>query len=399
MKKHSIVLMFAILTLLFTSCAAFKADAKINSAVETISPNSAEVQPMSVPIVEDEPRVVRFSATGDNLIHDGIYLQAAERANGNGYDFAPLYANVADFYKQFDVNWINQETLVTDELPPSSYPTFCTPTALAIAAHNIGFNVFAMSNNHSYDKGALGIAATRRFWETMPDDIVTTGFFEGDADYDNIPIHEVNGVKIAYLAYTQYTNGIPTPKDATAHIILTSDEMLIERQVRLAQELADFVVVGVHWGNEGSHTVTEAQRALAQKIADFGADAIIGTHPHVIQPVEWIISVDQRKIPIAYSLGNFVSTQSAAPNMIGLVLNFDITENESGNFTAQNVAATPTVTHYDAHYKNVREYLYKDYTDELAQKHGVNVNYPSFSREYISGLLKANISSEFLNLN
>ncbi|MEG0484810.1 MAG: CapA family protein, partial [Oscillospiraceae bacterium] len=84
---------------------------------------------------------------------------------------------------------------------------------------------------------------------------------------------------------------------------------------------------------------------------------------------------------------------------IGLVLNFDIAENESGNFSAQNVAATPVVTHYDANYKNVREYLYKDYTDELAQKHGVNVNYPSFSREYISGLLKANISSEFLNLN
>ncbi|MEF9975696.1 MAG: hypothetical protein RR754_02945, partial [Oscillospiraceae bacterium] len=76
MKKHSIVLMFAILISLFTSCTAFNVDAKINSAVEVITPNSAEMQPTSIPIMEDKPRVVRFSATGDNLIHDGIYLQA-----------------------------------------------------------------------------------------------------------------------------------------------------------------------------------------------------------------------------------------------------------------------------------------------------------------------------------
>ena len=125
-----------------------------------------------------------------------------------------------------------------------------------------------MSNNHSYDKGAQGIAATLRFWDDMPDDVVTTGLYAGEADYGNIPIQEKEGVRIAYLAYTETTNGLPTPSDAAANVIYTSQEDVIQQQIELARQQADIVVVGVHWGVEGSHTPTDAQRALGQKIAD-----------------------------------------------------------------------------------------------------------------------------------
>ena len=158
----------------------------------------------SVPEPEPEPQPtvtrLRFSATGDNLIHDGIYQQARARTGGESYDFGPLYENLKPFYEGFDINWINQETLVTDELPPSSYPQFCTPAACGRAIYDLGMRVIAMSNNHAYDKYADGIAATRRFWAGMPDDVVTTGLWAGEADYDRIPLQEKDGVTFAYLA-------------------------------------------------------------------------------------------------------------------------------------------------------------------------------------------------------
>lgn len=344
---------------------------------------------------------LHVSATGDNLIHDGIYLQARQRAGGNGYDFGLLYENVAYFYQNFDINWINQETLVTDELPPSSYPCFCTPGALAQEAYDIGFRVFSLSNNHSYDQGAEGIAATRRFWASMPDDVVTTGLFAGESDYSNIPIQEKDGVKIAYLAYTDSTNGIPTPQNAEANVIYTSQEDVIQMQIELAQTMADVVVVGVHWGTENSHVVNDAQRALAQKIADWGADIIIGTHPHVVQTIEMLTSAkDGTQVPVAYSLGNFVSTQIQADNLIGILLTFDITKTTQPDGTVsscviENVKAIPEVMHYDANFQNARAYLFRNYTDELAASHGNG----SMSRAYIQSVLEENIPAEYLVLD
>lgn len=376
------------------------------NAPASAPPVSSTPEPESKPEPEPEPEPIvttlRFSATGDNLIHDGLYLQAGRRAGGDGYDFTALYENVAPFYQDFDINWINQETLVTDELPPSSYPCFCTPAALGREVYDVGWRVIAMSNNHAYDKGAAGIAATRRFWADMPGDVVTTGLFAGEADYDNIPIQEKDGVRIAYLAYTEHTNGLPTPSEAEANIIYTSEEDVIQRQIELASEQADVVVVGVHWGVEGSHNVTDAQRALGQKMADWGADVIIGTHPHVVQAVESLTAADGRNVPIAYSLGNFVSTQANADNLIGLILTFSITKTTQPDGTSDTVIgevqAVPMVMHYDANYANGRAYLYRDYTDELAAAHGVRARYPSFSREYITQVLTDYIDPSYLVL-
>ena len=183
----------------------------------------------------------------------------------------------------------------------------------------------------------------------------------------------------------------------------TSQAVVIQQQIELARQQADIVVVGVHWGVEGSHTPTDAQRALGQKIADWGADVIIGTHPHVIQPVELLTAAGTGKtVPIAYSLGNFVSTQAAANNMVGVILTFDITKTTqpdgSASASVGNVHAVPMVMHYDSNYTNARAYLYRDYTEELAAAHGVRARFSGFSKEYITQLLTEYISPEFLVL-
>ena len=291
-------------------------------------------------------------------------------------------ANLLDFYAQQDINWINQETLCSKELAPSTYPCFSTPGECAEALYRAGFRVFSLSNNHTYDKGAAGIAATLRFWETMPEDVITTGLWKGEADYGRIPIQTVDGVKIAYLSYTEHTNGIPRNSKMTANIIYTSQQDVMEQQVRAARQEADFVVVGVHWGVEDSHNITQAQRTLAQSLADWGADVIIGTHPHVLQDAEWRTAADGRNVFVAYSLGNFLSTQSKPDQLIGAVLTLDLEQTTEPDGSVHCAVRGPklhvTVTHYDAGKSNVRTYLFRDYTPELAQAHGVRAAYPFF---------------------
>ena len=278
-------------------------------------------------------------------------------------------------------------------------------TYLTISGYNMQTGIRTRVSADVTDGGDIVLNA-RLFGDIirrMPDDVVTTGLYAGEADYGNIPIQEKEGVRIAYLAYTETTNGLPTPSDAAANVIYTSQEDVIQQQIELARQQADIVVVGVHWGVEGSHTPTDAQHALGQKIADWGADVIIGTHPHVIQPVELLTAAGTGKtVPIAYSLGNFVSTQAAANNMVGVILTFDITKTTqpdgSASASVGNVHAVPMVMHYDSNYTNARAYLYRDYTEELAAAHGVRARFSGFSKEYITQLLTEYISPEFLVL-
>jgi len=364
-----------------------------------------EAPASSVPEVEPEPVVetVTFSATGDDLIHSPIYKQAAWRASGDEkYSFDYCYEHIAPFYAQQDVNWINQETLCNDELEPSTYPCFSTPGDCARALYRAGVRVFSLSNNHTYDKGAKGIAATLRFWESMPEDVVTTGLWAGESDYDRIPLQTVNGVTIAYLSYTEHTNGIPQNSSMTANVIYTSQTDVIQRQVQAARQQADFVVVGVHWGVEDSHTIVDSQRTLAQQLANWGADVIVGTHPHVLQDAQWLTAEDGRQTFVAYSLGNFLSTQKRPDQLVGAILTLQMQKTTDPDGTVHRAVLEPklhpTVTHYDAGKSNVRTYLLRDYTQELAANHGVRGNYPGFSLEKAGQIAENNISSDFLDL-
>ena len=353
-------------------------------------------EPVQTPPQPEPPKTVRFLAAGDDLIHGSIYLQAERRAAAageSGYDFGYLYENVAPFLQDRDLCYINQETLINDVYAPSTYPCFSSPAELGGELYDMGFRIFSVSNNHTYDKGAGGIAATRAYWAQMPADTAVFGLYTDPKSDDAICLYEKNGITFAFLAYTEHTNGIPTPSNSEAAVVYTSDEETMEWQIRRARELADVVVVAPHWGVEGSHHVTDAQRTLAAKMCGWGADVILGSHPHVLQD-----ETTQRNALVIYSLGNFVSAQSAPDNLISGFFTFDVTLHPDGRVEITSPLLHPLVTHYSSGYRDITAYLYSDYTPELAAAHGVRANYPRFSYDYIGQVLKQTIQQEYLAL-
>ncbi|MBO6107923.1 MAG: CapA family protein [Eubacterium sp.] len=343
---------------------------------------------------------ITFSASGDNLIHSYIYNQARERTNDGSYDFSFAYEKVAKLFNKTDINWINQETLVTDTLEPDTFPTFSTPGDVARALYDINFRIFNISTNHTYDQGADGLTQSVKFWKSMPD-VLATGLVKGEK-YENIPIYEKEGVKFAFLSYTYGTNGLTVPEDSKYHVILLSQKDVIRSQMKLARELADVVVVSCHWGNEDSHTVTDEQRSTAKMLTRLGADLIIGTHPHVVQDAEWVEAKGRRAF-CAYSLGNFISGQSIADNLIGvtLTLTFEVHEdllNDTFRVIIKDPKLIPNITDYRSSHADLRVFWLKNYTRDLADTHGVRGYDSRFSYDYIFSVLKDNISSEFLKL-
>ena len=381
--------------------AALLAGCGAGPSIEVTVTPAPTAAPTAEPTPEPTPLVqtVRFSATGDNLIHEGLYNQARARAEDGGYDFSAAYAPMRDFYADFDLNWLNQETLVNDAYEPSGYPCFSTPGDITDALYDLGFRVFSLSNNHSYDKGAGGIDASREHWAAMPEDVVTAGFYDLSDPTADLALQTVNGITIGYLSYTEHTNGIPTPADTDYGVIYLSQTDVIEAQIAALRPACDVLVVSCHRGVEGSHTVTDAQRDTAQWLADAGADLIIGTHPHVTQTAQWLTAADGRQVFVAYSLGNFISAQAQADNMIGAVLGITMekTTQPDGTVTValKDPGLYPTVTQYESGYRDIRVYPYPDYTDEMGAAHG---NF-TLSRDQIRGVLEQSIDAEFLVLD
>ena len=168
--------------------------------------------------------------------------------------------------------------------------------------------------------------------------------------------------------------------------------------IKAAKQASDVCVVALHWGIENSDIIEDWQRTYAKALADAGADIIIGNHPHVLRDIEMIERKDGGKTLCAYSLGNFISAQSVGQNLIGGILEFNVTMTEGEKSASiTDVKLTPIVTHYDGNYSNVRIYKLSDYTPELALAHGVR-QFSTFSYDYILEVLKKNIIEIYLVL-
>ncbi len=339
---------------------------------------------------------VSFLAVGDNLIHSSLYKQAAARAGDGTYDFGYAYQYIADYIDDADISILNQETLIAPGHDISSYPCFNSPEELGDEMLGIGFDVFSISTNHSLDKGESGLIAAINYWKNRAG-ATTTGAYLNAEDYQTIPTNVVNGVTVAYVGFTQSTNGLKLPDGSEVVLQLASDEAALEERIKKADGIADVVVVTAHWGDEYTHEPNESQKLLAQKISDWGADVIIGTHPHVIQPVEFITSSSGKQTLVAYSLGNFISAQDRGARMLGGMLEFDAVKNDvTGEVTITDVEFSCVVTHYGSSFADVRVYALKDYTPELAAAHGVRTHTSEFSLDYLKNIYTTVIDAQYI---
>ena len=384
--KRFILLITVCMTLIMGGCVEAK---DVNATVDSQLPPEPTARPTDT---------VSFIAAGDNLIHGSIYLQAKNRSANGTYDFDYVYQNTEDYFKSFDVRFINQETIVNSAFPPSTYPQFSTPVEMGDKVVSMGFNVVGTSNNHSYDMGATGVYSSLEYWNSQP--VVNMGFYTGD-DSKDIKYLTKNNITMAFLAYTYGTNGLNISDPNCPKVINIEDFDTIERQVNIAKANADVVIVSCHWGYEDTNKINDLQREVADRLNIMGVDVIIGTHPHVIQTVEWHTNdVNDNKTLICYSLGNFISAQSKANNMIGGLFQFKINKEYDlgGNYkiTITKPYFVPTITHYDANYSNIRNYLLKDYTPDLAASHGVVAYDNQFSYNYVENKVYSVIPEEFL---
>lgn len=359
--------------------------------ITTLSPETASTMPEEKP---KESFTVSFCAVGDNLIHSPIYRQAQK--NG-GYDFSAAYADVADIIKSADLAVINQETLICNDMyEPSNYPRFNSPAALGDYMIELGFDVFTLANNHCLDYGEEGLAYSLDYWESR--NALTAGVYRNEEDKNNIRTGNFGGITFSFLSYTESLNGLYLPKTSEMVIGDVNDLDGMIADIKAAKEISDVCVVALHWGVEGSGTIEEWQREYADKLAQAGADIIIGNHPHVLRGIE-MIEREGGDALCAYSLGNFISAQNVGTNLVSGILEFNVTVTEGESSPViSDVRLTPIVTHYDNGYSKLRLYKLSNYTPELAAAHGVH-SYGSFGYDNIIDTLKKAIDEKFLVLD
>lgn len=393
-------------------------DAEIPNSTDTVAETSASEEQTEAPVVEDTSdssvstgaTTIHCVAVGDDLVQEKVYESAQAHAeNGETYNFDYIYGNVTDKFDG-DLNIINQETLICGEdyeITGSNF-NFNSPVELGDAVVNAGFNVITLCNNHLLDKGTGGLIDCVNYWDEKMEqypDLLAMGVYKDYVDMDNIRIKEVKGKKVAFLAYTENTNGYSLSDNAEIEIIYTSQEDVIQKQIEEAKQVADVVVVACHWGSEDTFTTTDGVKALAQKIINWGGDVIIGTHPHVAQSMEYITRDDGTQGFVFYSLGNFVSAQTDNMNLVGEIADFDINVSDTGAVTIENVSCSPVITHYDdGSLSNLRLYTYAQYNDDLAASHGLpyctsstGPSYQVWSMEEIQTLFETAVPEEYIS--
>ena len=306
-------------------------------------------------------------AVGDNLIHSKI-IEASYNESNKSYDFNGLYAYIKDEIKQADIKIINQETiLVKDRKKISGYPNFGSPLEVGFAVREAGFNIITHATNHAFDKGENGILDSSEFWSQF-DDTAYVGISPDHNKSEIIKIFKKNGISVALLNYTYGLNGYKPPKGKNYLVNLLSDEEKIKSDLEFARQNADFVVVLPHWGVEYSHKPTKEQRKKAHFLANAGADLIIGTHPHVIQPLEFITADDNRSVPCFYSLGNFISNQEEPARMLGAMADVKI-EKEHNKTQIKSLKAVPLITHISTFSLDYSVHFLEHYPQILSSTH------------------------------
>lgn len=358
----------------------------LSEHINTIPPSNPTASP-APPTPSPEPPFEEYDislmALGDMLLHPAV-VKTGRQADGS-YEYSFLFNDVADFTDSADVKIVNQETILAgNERGFSGYPRFNSPTEVGDAIAAAGFNVVLHASNHAADMGIDGLISCAAFWKNHPE-VLMIGIYEEET-YGKIPLLTVKDVTFAVLNYTYSPNTQTINSSLRGHLDILCDydsqtgainftelNPQVIRDIQAARELADVVVVFPHWGTEYQTTPSRYQQKFASQIAEAGADLIIGTHPHVPQPAEWLTTEDGRKVLCFYSLGNYVSTQDRKETMLEAMawVTFHVAK-DGVTIAEKPTGMLPLVCHYKKNtLRHDHVYLLEDYTEELALSHGI----------------------------
>ena len=325
-----------------------------------------------------KPTSAKLVAVGDNLMHRSCTL-SAKNADGT-YDFTKHFANMADIFKAADLAVISQDTVLGGiELGATSTETgiFNTAVELADGMADAGINVVLAANNHIMDEGSAGRNTMMSYFSTKYPNITLLGVNNSREAKDEPVYVETNNIKIAMINYS-YGSNQTADLDASPYLLNQYDEDWLSDILKQAREEADFIIAFPFWGEQNSMDYTQEQERQAQFLADNGVDLIIGSYPHVVEPVKWITAENGDRTLVYYSLGNFQSIQNTVENMLGGQANVTISKEEDGTHIS-DYSLDFVVTHYEQresseYYDIVTTYPLADYTSDLAARHGMSVS-------------------------
>lgn len=334
MKKRLLALA---LLLLLTGCGS----APSTQADASEPPEAAE------PVVQ--PNIVSTLAVcGDAMSHMPQTRDAYDSQAG-AYDYKPMIRFAKPWIEQADYAVVNLETTFAGGPDYSGFPAFNTPDALGDALKDAGFDLVSTANNHCLDRGYDGMVRTLDVLDNLG--LAHVGTYrsaEECAAQNGVHVADVGGIKVAFLSYTYGTNGIPVSKSHPDTVNILHTDYMSDAQVldtaRIADDLAaaealspDLIAVIVHWGVEYQTTQNEHQEEIADFLFDHGADVILGSHPHVLQPMETRTLTDRDGTThtgfVCWSLGNFISSQNDEYTDTTVVLNLELTKNPNTGVT------------------------------------------------------------------
>lgn len=336
---------------------------------------------------------VTIVMVGDILLHTPV--EETAMAEDGTYNFDFIFEKLKKDISSADIAIVNQEVIIGgQELGVSGYPSFNAPYQIGDALVEAGFDVVCHGTNHALDKGKRGLLNCCKYWREQHPEITVVGINETEDAYNNIDIVEEKGIKIAILNYTYGTNGIPQPK-GMPHAVDMLDKDKVERDLKFAEENADFTIVCPHWGTEYNLGVDKSQKYWTEIFRKNGADLVLGTHSHVIEPIEMLEDVGigitnnhgDGDMLVYYSLGNFVNWTSGkgkgvANRMVGGMADVTIGRNAKGEVVIKSHGVTPVVTHLQKGHEGVIVYPLTEYTDELGKTNEIVKQDPGFSAQY-----------------
>lgn len=370
------------LSITLTACNSSKEASAGGDAVVTTQETTTEEETTTA----DPTVTIDLMMIGDMLVHEGVYKSGLQ-ADGT-YNFDHLFKNITEDIHAADIRIVNQETILGGlELGLSGYPCFNSPYELGDAEVKAGFNTVLHATNHTLDKGLVGVENCLDFWKTSHPKTTVLGINETEEDYNDIYVYEKDGFKVAILNYTYGTNGIALPS-SKPYIVNMLDKEKITEDVKKAKQLADMVVVCPHWGTEYVYEPDSNQKYWTNLFLDLGVDVVIGSHPHVMEPVETLTREDGHQMVVYYSLGNFVSNQDQKPRMLGGMAKVRLVKDGGGNCYVDNYSYTPIVTHKLFGTSLITSYKLIDYTEELASANAIRRDSggADFSLEYCKEL-------------